>query len=114
MITTRNMKITKENNLTNKGIYTVKLVGQPLIKLVRKLKDKSIKLIQIHNSHIQFIHTHKLIYMLLYMNLMITKNQNPIIDTYTQQRKEAKNNTKNSHRITRKESKKRRKEQRTP
>ena len=40
MITTRNMKITKENNLTNKGIYIVKLVGQPLIKLVRKLKDK--------------------------------------------------------------------------
>ena len=34
MVTTRNMKITKENNLTNKGIYIVKLVGQPLIKLV--------------------------------------------------------------------------------
>ena len=45
MVTTRNMKITKENNLTNKGIYIVKLVGQPLIKLVRKSKDKSIKLI---------------------------------------------------------------------
>ena len=45
MITTRNMKITKENNLTNKGKFIVKLVGQPLIKLVRKLKDKSIKII---------------------------------------------------------------------
>ena len=31
-----------------------------------------------------YTHTHKLIYMLLYMNLMITKNQNPIIDTHTQ------------------------------
>ena len=45
MITTRNMKITKENNLTDKGKYIIKIVGQPLINLVRELKDKSIKLI---------------------------------------------------------------------
>ena len=66
MITTRNMKITKENNLTDKGKYIIKIVGQPLINLVRELKDKSIKLIQIHNSHMQFIYTQTYIYVVIY------------------------------------------------
>lgn len=38
MITTRNMKITRKNHLTNKGKFIVKLVGQPLIKASKKVK----------------------------------------------------------------------------
>ena len=73
MTTTTNMKITKEKNLIGKGKYIVKTVDQPLIKLVGRLKDKSSKLIYIHNIH--NIHIHSYIYMLLYMNLMVTTNQ---------------------------------------
>ena len=36
--------------------------------------------------------------MLLHMNLMITTNQKPIIDTHTKKRKESKHNITESHR----------------
>ena len=48
------------------------------------------------------------VYRLLYINLMVTKNQKSIIDTHTPKRKESKYNTKDSRQITREESKKRR------
>ena len=42
---------------------------------------------------------------------MITTKQKSIIDTHTKKGKEYKHNTKNSHQITREESKRRKKEQ---
>ena len=50
------------------------------------------------------------IYKLLNINLMVITNQKSIIDTHRQKRKECKHNTKDSHQITREESKRRRKE----
>ena len=47
---------------------------------------------------------------MLYMNLMATPNQKPIIDVHTK-RKKSKHNNKESHQTKREESKKRRKEQ---
>ena len=47
------MKTTKRKNLIGKGKYTVKVGGQPLIKLVRKLKDRSTKTIYIQNRLLQ-------------------------------------------------------------
>ena len=44
------MKITKEKNLIGKRKNTVKVVDQPLIKLVGRLKHKSNKIIYIHNK----------------------------------------------------------------
>ena len=49
--------------------------------------------------------------MLLFMNLIVTTNQKPIIDTHTRKGNVSKHNTKDSHQITSKESKRRRKEQ---
>lgn len=45
--TTRNIKIVKEKNVIGKDKYTVKLVSQPCIGLVGRLKDKSNKIISI-------------------------------------------------------------------
>ena len=42
---------------------------------------------------------------------MVTTNQKPIIDMFTQKEKESKYNTKDSHQITRKARKRSRKEQ---
>ena len=44
---------------------------------------------------------------------MVTTNQTPIIDTYTKKRIKFKRNTKDSHQITREESKRREELQRT-
>ena len=49
-VTTRYMKITEGKNLAGKGKYTVKVVNQPCIRLVGRLKDKSSKIMYIHNS----------------------------------------------------------------
>ena len=40
----------KGNNLIGKGKNTVKVVDQPLIKQVGRLKDKNSKIIYIHNE----------------------------------------------------------------
>ena len=45
------------------------------------------------------------------MNLMVTTNQKPIIDTHMKKREEFKHNTKDSHQIIREVSKRRRKKQ---
>ena len=50
------------------------------------------------------------VHRLLNMNLMVTTNQETMIDRHTQKRKGSKHNTKESHQITM-EDKKRRKEQ---
>ena len=48
------------------------------------------------------------------MNLMVTANQKPMIDTPTKKReRNSKHNTKDSHQITRKESKRRKEHKRT-
>ena len=49
-VTTRYMKIMEGKNLAGKGKYTVKVVNQPCIRLVGRLKDKSSKIMYIHNS----------------------------------------------------------------
>ena len=41
---TRNMKIKKEQSITCKGKHTVKVIGQPRIKLVGRLKNRSSKI----------------------------------------------------------------------
>ena len=46
----RNIKFTKGKNLIGKGKYTLKVVDQPLIKLVGRLKNKICKIIYIHNK----------------------------------------------------------------
>ena len=53
------------------------------------------------------------IYRLLYQNLIVAANQKSTIDTHTQKKKESKQNTKVSHQITRKESKRGREEKNT-
>ena len=50
--TTRNMTITKEK-LIRKDKYAVKEVNQPYIKIVGRLKDKSSKIISIHNKQLR-------------------------------------------------------------
>ena len=40
----------KRKNLIGKSKYTVKIVDQPLVKLVGMLKNKSIKIIYFHNK----------------------------------------------------------------
>ena len=42
----------KEKNLIGKGKYTVKVVNQPLIKLVGRLNDKRNKVIYIHSKQL--------------------------------------------------------------
>ena len=51
--TTRNKRITKGKNLTGKGKHIVKVVDQPLIKLVEKLQDKRSKIICIYNKYLR-------------------------------------------------------------
>ena len=43
----------ERKNLTGKGKHTVKVVDQPLIKLVGSLKDKSSKITYIHNKQLR-------------------------------------------------------------
>ena len=43
-------KLQEEKYLTNKGKYIVKVINQPYIKLVGRLKDKSKKKFQIISS----------------------------------------------------------------
>ena len=45
------------------------------------------------------------LYRLLYINLLVTTNQKCVIDTHMKERKEFKYNTKDSHQITKEESK---------
>ena len=46
---------------------------------------------------------------LLYINLMVTTNQNSLINTHTKKEKGIQNNTKDNHQITREKSKRRNK-----
>ena len=47
------MKITKGKNSIDKGRYPVKVVYQPLTKLVGRLKDKSSKIIYVDNKQLR-------------------------------------------------------------
>ena len=60
-----------------------------------------------------YIHIYIYIYNLLYINPMVNTHQKTIIDTHTQRekRKESKYNAKDSHQITRGESKRRKEQQ---
>ena len=49
----RNMKITKGKNLMGKGKHIVKVVNQPLPKLIGRLKDKSSKIVYIYNKQLR-------------------------------------------------------------
>ena len=111
--------------LTSKGKHTVKVGNHPHRKLVGKLKGKSSKITQIHNKQLRDTQLDKkydiknsnhegrrvyiYIYIYIYMdcqikNLIVTTNQNSIIDTH---KNEYKHNTKDSHQIMRtKEEKK--------
>ena len=63
--------------------------------------------------HLNFIDQHlKIItYRFPYVNLMVNTNQKFIIQTQMKKRKESKHSTKDSHQITREETKKGRQEQ---
>ena len=52
--TTRNIKITKRKKLTGKGKYIIKVGNHPHIK-IGWLKDKSSKIICIHNKQLKDI-----------------------------------------------------------
>ena len=56
---TRSIKVIKEYNLIGKGKYTVKVVDQPLIKLVGRIKKQSSKIIYIHDRQLQDIQNKK-------------------------------------------------------
>ena len=49
----------KGKNHIGKGKHTAKIVNQPLIKLVGRLKDKSSKIIYVYNKQLQDTHMQK-------------------------------------------------------
>ena len=57
---TRHIKVIKEYNLIGKGKYTVKVVDQPLTKLVGRVKKQSSKIIYIHDRQLQDIQNKKM------------------------------------------------------
>ena len=98
--------------LTNKGKYTVKVGKHPHTNMISKpatvrrgeykcrkwemrlkLKDQQLK-------------TTWYVYRLLYQNLMGTANQKTMIETHTKKKRQSRNNTKDSHQITREQKRK--------
>ena len=107
-------------NLTGKGKYIVKAENHPHTNISKPVIMRGGGRVQMENTGNKFtikrptIHLKQsciyiYIYRLLYQNSMVTANQKSTINTHTDNKKQSKHNTKESHQTTGEQKKKGRK-----